>query len=173
MKKEETNQRKALTSACVLRSKNIAIAKAARVVNRQQQYLCNMIPPMLPSRCYLDEIMKELDVRIDGYKRDIALYLKQIVALNNKDIKVPELEETEARYHFSTRDIKSGYLFFYKNAASTWITGVLILNDSTDLEMGTIYEFNEVKDKLKDLEDQTVKDSVAYIRSVKKIEEDE
>jgi hypothetical protein len=172
---------RSLTEACVLRSKNIVIAKAAQISNRQTQLLCGRIPPWLPSSEALKEIDRELDVRMDGYRRDIGKYLKEIVTLSKhfdelmkrKDIKAL-VKDIEAKYHFSTNDLRQGYVSFIReNTDKELIDYVLVLNDKTELEVGQFYTFNECKNHLTSLKDNTIKTCAIYVHSAKKVEENE
>jgi hypothetical protein len=180
MNEDPTIRGRSLTEACIVRSKNIIIAKAAFITNRQTQFLCSRIPPFLPSGNIIDELNKELNVRIDGYRLDIALDIKEIITLNNrKDILVDcKLED---QYHFSSVDLKNGYIEFFKKemdketnkyVLTDHISGVLVLNDTTPhLKIGSIYDFKKVMHHLKSLKNDSIQNSVAYIRSIKKIEE--
>lgn len=172
---------RSLTEACVSLSKNIVIAKAAQISNRQTQFLCNRIPPFIPDAKKLDELNKSLDVRKHGYKLDIGKYLKEIlfnsihydILLERNDIKVL-MGDINAKFNFSTDDLRSGYVAFIREQSDKeLIDFILVLNDKTELSVGEIYTFKEAEHVLTNLKDSTVKNCAAYIYSAKKLKDDE
>jgi len=169
MGEKSTSPGRSLTEACVLRSRNIILLKAAMLQNRQAQFFLDRTPPALPSRRYLNEIAMEATNRIDEYQRDIARYLQQIVLLNKKDTMVGD------KFCFSSKELKDGYIFFYKHAYSNYITGVLVLGefenkpeDKIKIEPGMIFEFNEIKGYLNQIKSAT-EHNIVFNHASKKI----
>lgn len=171
------NPERSLTEACVLRSKNIVHLKAALLLNRQTQFFVNRTPPLLPSQGCLKELEKELLNRIDEFKMDISKYLKQIFAMNKKSIIYTFYAED--KFCFSSKELQDGYVFFYKNSYSNHIVGVLILGEykgTTDskikIEPGMVFEFNEIKSYLTQIESATKK-NVSLTHAIRKIKQNE
>jgi hypothetical protein len=174
MEKNNKNLEQSLTGACVLRSKNIILLKAAKFENRHTKFFLDRTPPLLPSHKYIMELEKEITNRIDEYQRDIVKYLRQILVLN-KAYKI-ELGE---KFYFSSRELKDGYVFFYNHPFSNYITGVLILGkfnakpeDKIKIEPGMIFEFNEIKKYLNQI-NSVIDNTVALHYATKKIKHNE
>jgi hypothetical protein len=154
------NRERQLAQACILRSREVIIAKAALFTNREQQFYVNRMPPFLPSQNALKELEKEIINRIDEYERNIYLYMKEICMLNRIFLKIGKIsDKNETEYlpkmSFSSKELKEGYVFFHKNTRSAWVEGVLILgvvdiesNTEIHFEIGKIYDFKEIKDYL-------------------------
>lgn len=173
---KKENHERSLIEGSISLSKRIIVCKAALYTNRETQFFINRIPPFLPSQGYLKEIEMELSNRIDEYEIQVAKYLKQILLLNGRKDIVESIftEGLRDKFHFSSKDLKDGYVCFHKNAYSTWITGVLVLGKFEGeskhcIEPGRVLDFNDVRSNLVDIQSVLTSELIIHhaIRKIK------
>ena len=100
---------KSIIDNCILRSKFILYAQSALHSKKELQFFLNRLPTA--SFCSLDSVKElgvELDVLIDGLKRDIAHYLRPI--FHEQDINIGD------KFWFSSHDLKDGYILLSTKA---------------------------------------------------------
>jgi hypothetical protein len=106
MEKKKPISEKSLIENCILRSKFIITAQAAVISNNQLSSFCNRLPTKsLTSLGSVKELKIELDILIDGFKRDIANLLRPIFHANNI-----AMDLNEDKFWFSSKDLETGYV---------------------------------------------------------------
>ena len=88
---------------CILRSKYIIMAQSVQQTRKEEDYFFNHFPTnTLVSKIHLPELDKEIFVLIDGWKRDIANFLRPIFHAQNI--------EMDDKFWFSSFNLKEGYV---------------------------------------------------------------
>ena len=88
---------------CILRSKYIIMAQSAQMSRKELDYFLNRFPTnTLTSKGSLLELDKEIFVLIDGFKRDIANFLRPV--FHAQDIEIGD------KFWFSSFNLKDGYI---------------------------------------------------------------
>ena len=88
---------------CILRSKYIIMAQSAQQTRKEQDYFLNHFPTnTLTSKDHLKELDKEIFVLIDGWKRDIANFLRPV--FHGQDIEMGD------KFWFSGFELRDGYI---------------------------------------------------------------
>lgn len=133
---------RSIIQGCIERSKYIALALSCCHTLKESQFFLNRIPTM--SLSHADSPMKlksELDIYIDGLKRDIARYLAPI--FYKEDIRVPE------KFSFSSNDLQEGFVELSTKTMENYLVAdkMLLLNDvdtgSEQIPMGTIVTWSK------------------------------
>lgn len=88
---------------CILRSKYILMAKSVQHTRKEEDYFLNRMPTAsLTSLPFLKEFDNELFVLMDGWKRDIANYLRPMLHSQKVDI--------EDKFWFTLPEMAKGYI---------------------------------------------------------------
>lgn len=168
---KNVTREQSLTAACVLRSKNLILLSAARKCSENALALYNHSCTELPSRNTQTDFQQVVDVQKDTFKRNIAVYLKEIFMLNGRS---DSAERIGDKYHLGFSDLKAGFLAFHKENADKEITEFgLILNTQSPLKMGKIYPAHAIMPHLKVLQDDSIKGIAYYIFAQKILKDDE
>lgn len=121
---------RAIIERCILRSKYIIMAHAMQRLRKEQDYVLNRMPTAtLVSKQCLPELDKEIDVMIDGLKRDTSNMLKPLFHFNDIDI--------DEKFWFSPQELRDGYVLlstrqmkkYYYNDRVLLLSDVVITNE--------------------------------------------
>jgi len=118
---------------CILRSKYIIMAQSFQQSRKEDDYFLNHFPTnTLVSKACLPELDKEVFVLIDGWKRDIANFLRPIFHAQNI--------EMEDKFWFSGFELKDGYvLLSTRQMAQYGINDRVLLLSAVDVESETVF----------------------------------
>lgn len=93
----------AVIERCILRSKYVITAQSLQQSRKEDDYFLNHIPTnTLVSKACLPELDKEIFILIDGWKRDIANFLRPI--FHAQDIEMVD------KFWFSGFELRDGYV---------------------------------------------------------------
>lgn len=131
-----------IINRCIVRSKDITLAKAARISLRNTKYYLNRLITVLPSQQHIVELDVELINVIDMYQKEIANWLKPIFMeseVSNKNT-----------FWFCEADLKRGWLITHVTDHFTSTKYVLFLSPTVDvvgktIAKGEIKPYSEVK----------------------------
>jgi len=152
MSKPKINERSVI-ERCIQRSKYILTAQSVQHTRKDDDFFLKRMPTStLVSMKHLPELDKELLVLIDGWKRDVANFLRPLFHASNIEI--------DDKFWFSTHELKDGYvLLSSKSMVQYGIHDfVLLLSnvDSNKLLAGQIItwiQFREVMDLIEGVVD--------------------
>lgn len=117
--------------SCIIKSKYIVIANAAKYALRNAKFFVARFPGILPSENCLNELNDELDNKIYEYKRHVSIALRNIIG--KRPIHIEDL------FWFSLSDLKHGYILLYPNTHTQYADHVLFLVETRDTFDGIIY----------------------------------
>ena len=118
---------------CILRSKYIIMAQSAQQTRKEEDYFFNHFPTnTLASKACLPELDKEIFVLIDGWKRDIANFLRPVFHAQN--IKMVD------KFWFSGFDLKEGHILLStKQMAPYGIDDRVLLLSTVEIESEKVF----------------------------------
>ena len=113
---------------CILRSKYIIMAQSVQHTRKEEDYFLNRFPTnTLVSKQHLPELDKEIFVLIDGWKRDIANFLRPIFHVQN--IKMGD------KFWFSSFEMKEGHILLStRQMANYGVTDRILLLSPVEIE---------------------------------------
>jgi hypothetical protein len=126
-----------IINSCIAKSKNIAIANAAKWYLRNAYFFIARFRYVVPNTGKIKETCDQLDNAIYDLKRSISIMLYNLIG--NRPIFIEDL------FWFSTADLKSGYVLLYPNSHTTYADNVLFLTEAVDPFDNTIYFPGDIK----------------------------
>lgn len=112
---------------CILRSKYILYARSALQSKKEMDFVLNRMPTSaLTAKSSVDELASQIDIQIDGWKRDMANALRPLFHKSNI--------EMGDKYWFSSNQLREGYVVLSTKPMEAYNVDdrVLLLSDVTD-----------------------------------------
>jgi len=118
---------------CILRSKYIIMAQSVQQTRKEEDYFFNHFPTnTLVSKQCLPELDKEIFVLIDGFKRDIANFLRPVFHAQNI--------EMGDKFWFSSFELRDGYvLLSTRQMAPYGVHDRVLLLSTVDIESEKLF----------------------------------